>query len=111
MGNSNPKMKSFQATVIAFAVILGCATAFAPVSTPAFKSNPLSMTEMPEESASVFDPNQAAVAAFLTAMAPLAANPADVDEGTIIGYGAGLVACVVSLAVGFSIGYGTLVKP
>lgn len=34
-----------------------------------------------------------------------------VDEATVIGYGAGLVACVVSLAVGFSIGYGTLVKP
>jgi len=27
------------------------------------------------------------------------------------GYGAGLVACVVFFAVGFSVGYGTLVKP
>ena len=40
-----------------------------------------------------------------------AAHAADVDESTVIGYGAGLVACVVSLAVGFAIGYGTLVKP
>lgn len=55
--------------------------------------------------------NAAAFAAFATAMAPFAANAADVDEGVIIGYGAGLVACVVSLAVGFAIGYGTLVKP
>jgi len=50
--------------------------------------------------------------AFATAMAPFAAHAdAAVDEATIIGYGAGLVACVVSLAVGFAIGYGTLVKP
>jgi hypothetical protein len=44
-------------------------------------------------------------------MAPFAAQAADIDEGIIVGYGAGLVACVVSLAVGFAIGYGTLVKP
>jgi hypothetical protein len=44
-------------------------------------------------------------------MAPFAAHATEIDEGTIIGYGAGLVACVVSLAVGFTIGYGTLVKP
>ena len=55
--------------------------------------------------------NAAAIAAFATAMAPFAAHAADVDEGVVIGYGAGLVACVVSLAVGFAIGYGTLVKP
>ena len=41
----------------------------------------------------------------------VAAHAQEVDEGTIIGYGAGLVACVVSLAVGFAIGYGTLVRP
>ncbi|NJQ98815.1 MAG: hypothetical protein HC784_17110, partial [Hydrococcus sp. CSU_1_8] len=51
----------------------------------------------------------AAIAAFATAIAPIAAANA-VDEATVIGYGAGLVACVVSLAVGFAIGYGTLVK-
>lgn len=47
----------------------------------------------------------------ISIVAPFAAQAATVDEGTVIGYGAGLVACVVSLAVGFSIGYGTLVKP
>jgi hypothetical protein len=68
------------------------------------------MSKLPEESAKAINPNAAALAAFATAMAPLAAY-AEVDEGTVIGYGAGLVACVVSLAVGFAIGYGTLVKP
>jgi len=53
----------------------------------------------------------AALAAFATALAPLAVHATDVDEATVVGYGAGLVACVVSLAVGFAIGYGTLVKP
>lgn len=42
-------------------------------------------------------------------MAPFAAHAADVDEGVVIGYGAGLVACVVSLAVGFAIGYGEFI--
>ena len=69
------------------------------------------MSEAPLEEANVdFNSNQAAIAAIATALAPLAANAADIDEGTVIGYGAGLVACVVSLAVGFSIGYGTLVR-
>jgi hypothetical protein len=72
----------------------------------------LSASKLPEPVTQRNQKNAAAVAAFATAMAPFAAN-ADtiVDEGTIIGYGAGLVACVVSLAVGFAIGYGTLVKP
>merc|ERR1712071_655168 len=104
--------KSFQAIVIAFAAILMRATAFAPpavqVARPAFKSAALAMSQVPEETAKTFHPNQAAMAAVITAMAPFAANAADVDEATIIGYGAGLVACVVSLAVGFSIGYGSL---
>ena len=48
----------------------------------------------------------------VAAVATQAASTASaVDQGTLIGYGAGLVACVVSLAVGFAIGYGTLVKP
>eukprot|EP00555_Chaetoceros_dichaeta_P002634 CAMPEP_0198249604 /NCGR_PEP_ID=MMETSP1447-20131203/1082_1 /TAXON_ID=420782 /ORGANISM="Chaetoceros dichaeta, Strain CCMP1751" /LENGTH=100 /DNA_ID=CAMNT_0043934281 /DNA_START=88 /DNA_END=390 /DNA_ORIENTATION=- len=100
-------MKTFQITSLLVAII-ACASAFStPQSTrPAFKAPAV----MPAADAKVMTPNAAAVAAFATAMAPLAANAA-VDEGVIIGYGAGLVACVVSLAVGFSIGYGTLVKP
>ena len=77
-------MKTFVAVLLA--ALVACTTAFAPVAQQAQKLAPL-------------------------AMAPFAAQAADVDEGTLIGYGAGLVACVVSLAVGFSIGYGTLVKP
>jgi hypothetical protein len=69
------------------------------------------MSKVPDQEPIQNKPNAAALAAFATAMAPIAAHAADVDEGTIIGWGAGLVACVVSLAVGFSIGYGTLVKP
>lgn len=106
-------MKTFQ--IVTLFALAASAMAFAPpaanVARPAFKAA-LSMSQAPlEEASNDFAPNSAAMAAIVTALAPLAANAADVDEGTIIGYGAGLVACVVSLAVGFSIGYGTLVKP
>mmetsp|Transcript_1580 Transcript_1580/g.1489 ORF Transcript_1580/g.1489 Transcript_1580/m.1489 type:complete len:92 (-) Transcript_1580:285-560(-) len=85
-----------------------CASAFStPSNRPAFKQPAV----VPQVEAKVQNKNAAAVAAFATAMAPFAAHATEVDQGTVIGYGAGLVACVVSLAVGFSIGYGTLVKP
>lgn len=32
----------------------------------------------------------------------------DWDDDTVVGYGTGIVACVVSLALGFSLGYVTL---
>jgi len=103
-------MKSFQLILLAF--VVACASAFAPVNTKAVAFKPLAASKLPEP---VQEPreskNAAAVAAFATAIAPFAAHAADIDEGTVIGYGAGLVACVVSLAVGFAIGYGTLVKP
>jgi hypothetical protein len=103
-------MKSFQLILLAFAV--ACASAFAPVvsqnTRPAIK--PLAASKVPEP-LQLDSKDKAAMAAFATALAPFAAQAAEVDEGTIIGYGAGLVACVVSLAVGFAIGYGTLVKP
>ena len=105
-------MKTFFLVVLA--AMIACTSAFAPMASvkPAFKSAPLAVSPM-EETETSASPNAAAVAAFATAMAPFAAYAEGtvVDEGTIIGYGAGLVACVVSLAVGFSIGYGTLVKP
>mmetsp|Transcript_18980 Transcript_18980/g.44953 ORF Transcript_18980/g.44953 Transcript_18980/m.44953 type:complete len:105 (-) Transcript_18980:700-1014(-) len=104
-------MKTFVAVLLA--ALVACTTAFAPVAQQAQNLAPLAMA--PQEEAplaeAATDSNAAALAAFATAMAPFAAQAADVDEGTLIGYGAGLVACVVSLAVGFSIGYGTLVKP
>lgn len=101
-------MKAVQ--VLLLAVVVACASAFSPVKTarPAFKS--LSMSNMPEPVPEMKEKNAAALAAFATAMAPFAAHADTVDEATVIGYGAGLVACVVSLAVGFAIGYGTLVK-
>eukprot|EP00565_Helicotheca_tamesis_P000509 CAMPEP_0185727086 /NCGR_PEP_ID=MMETSP1171-20130828/2875_1 /TAXON_ID=374046 /ORGANISM="Helicotheca tamensis, Strain CCMP826" /LENGTH=104 /DNA_ID=CAMNT_0028395583 /DNA_START=71 /DNA_END=382 /DNA_ORIENTATION=- len=104
-------MKTFQVVALIFAVVAACANAFAPPSAsarPTFKAPaPLAMAQKDAEPVRA-DKNAAAVAAFATAMAPFAAQAADIDEGTVIGYGAGLVACVVSLAVGFSIGYGPL---
>jgi mono/diheme cytochrome c family protein len=104
-------MKSFQLVLIALVVAL--ASAFSPSTKPmsSIKSVSVVQQQHPEKVATMEQKNAAAMAAFATALAPFAANAADVDEATIIGYGAGLVACVVSLAVGFAIGYGTLVKP
>jgi hypothetical protein len=103
-------MKSFQ--LILIAVLVACASAFAPVAAPkSVAVKPLAASKLPEPIREAKDKNAAALAAFATAVAPFAAQAAEVDEATIIGYGAGLVACVVSLAVGFAIGYGTLVKP
>jgi hypothetical protein len=101
------KMKSFQLLLVA--LFLACAAAFAPASTT--KSRPAFALAMSKVEPPVADKNVAALAAFATAMAPLAAQATEVDDATAIAWGAGLVACVVSLAVGFAIGYGTLVKP
>lgn len=106
-------MKTFQ--VLLVAVVVACANAFAPMPmarSPAFKGLAMSQAPLEEAKTVKSNKNAAAVAAFATAMAPFAAQATDsgIDEATIIGYGAGLVACVVSLAVGFSIGYGTLAK-
>lgn len=103
-------MKNCQ--ILLLAAIVACASAFAPVSQTARPAaKPLAALPKESEASPLKDNNAAAVAAFATAMAPFAAQAADIDEGVVIGYGAGLVACVVSLAVGFAIGYGTLVKP
>ena len=112
-------MKNCQTLAFLCAALVACATAFAPVGpaarAPAVRpATPLAAVPKDAEvgaAKELKDRNAAAVAAFATALAPLAAQAADVDEGVVIGYGAGLVACVVSLAVGFAIGYGTLVKP
>eukprot|EP00979_Chaetoceros_neogracilis_P001537 scaffold261_cov318-Chaetoceros_neogracile.AAC.23 len=102
-------MKTFQTIAFIFAAVVACASAF---STPSPKTTFKPVAVVPKvEAKTANNQNAAAVAAFATAMAPFAAHATEIDEGTIIGYGAGLVACVVSLAVGFTIGYGTLVKP
>merc|ERR1712157_261257 len=109
-------MKTFQRLVVIFAALVACASAFttpSPMTRTTFKTTSLAMGNNIEQQSTekvTTNPNAAAVAAFATALAPLAAH-AEVDQGVVIGYGAGLVACVVSLAVGFAIGYGTLVKP
>jgi hypothetical protein len=102
-------MKSFQQIALLLVATAALVSGFAPVSSPR-QNVALSMSKAPEPlNEFKQDQKAAAVAAFATAMAPFAANAA-VDESVVIGYGAGLVACVVSLAVGFAIGYGTLVK-
>ena len=108
-------MKNCQNVAILIAALIACASAFAPVApttrSPSVKAiKPLAAVPKDSET-SAKDQKAAAVAAFATAMAPFAAQAADIDQGVVVGYGAGLVACVVSLAVGFAIGYGTLVKP
>jgi hypothetical protein len=103
------KMKYFQ--LIVAAVMIAFASAFAPNNNNKAMSFKLAASKVPEPMKEIRDhKNAAAMAAFATAVAPFAAHATDVDEATVIGYGAGLVACVVSLAVGFAIGYGTLVK-
>lgn len=103
-------MKTFQTVALLFVALVASTSAF---STPSPKTSfkPAATAVVPKVEAKAENKNAAAIAAFATAMAPFAAQAAEVDEATVIGYGAGLVACVVSLAVGFSIGYGTLVKP
>ena len=101
-------MKTYQTIAFLFAAIIACTSAF---STPSPKTSFKPAAVVPTVEAQAQNKNAAAIAAFATAMAPFAAHATEVDEATVIGYGAGLVACVVSLAVGFSIGYGTLVKP
>mmetsp|Transcript_11382 Transcript_11382/g.17077 ORF Transcript_11382/g.17077 Transcript_11382/m.17077 type:complete len:104 (+) Transcript_11382:44-355(+) len=102
-------MKTFQTIALIFAAVVACASAF---STPSPKTTFKPAAVVPKvEAKPETHQNAAAVAAFATAMAPFAAHATDVDEATVIGLGVGLVACVVSLAVGFTIGYGTLVGP
>eukprot|EP00536_Pseudo-nitzschia_multiseries_P001693 jgi/Psemu1/300937/fgenesh1_kg.22_\ len=103
-------MKSFQQTALLLVAMAAVVSGFAPVSTPRQNVVSLSMSANTPEPVEFKKDKAAAVAAFATAMAPFAAHAEAVDEATVIGYGAGLVACVVSLAVGFAIGYGTLVK-
>ena len=101
-------MKTYQTIAFLFAAIIACTSAF---STPSPKTSFKPAAVVPTVEVEAQNKNAAAIAALATAMAPFAAHATEVDEATVIGYGAGLVACVVSLAVGFSIGYGTLVKP
>jgi hypothetical protein len=99
-------MKSYQMLLIA--LVVACASAFAPVAhQKTALVQPLALSKAPEPEG-LHHKKAVAMAAFATAVAPLAANA--VDDTVVMAWGAGLVACVVSLAVGFAIGYGTLAK-
>jgi Na+-transporting methylmalonyl-CoA/oxaloacetate decarboxylase gamma subunit len=104
-------MKSFQQVLLLLIAAVACVSGFVPVTSPRSTTSLAMSNKAPEPVNMLKDEKKAAaVAAFATAMAPFAAHADTVDEATVIGYGAGLVACVVSLAVGFAIGYGTLAK-
>jgi hypothetical protein len=104
-------MKSLQQVLLLLLAAMACVSGFAPVASPRSTTSLAMSNKTPEPVNMMKDEKKAAaVAAFATAMAPFAAHADTIDESTVIGYGAGLVACVVSLAVGFAIGYGTLAK-
>ena len=101
----------YSSAIIALLVIvcLSQALAFAPTKPAAFRINSIRvMAEVPKSEPSANA--KAALMGLSTALAPMAAHADTVDEAQVIGLGVGLVACIVSLAVGFTIGYGTLNK-
>jgi hypothetical protein len=79
---------------------------------PAFKSAPVSMEEQQTASASASATGNTAGAGPLFAMpshsmASALMQPEDAEDELDIGYGTALVSCMLSLALGFGIGYGT----
>jgi len=105
-------MKAYPTAILLLATVATSVGAFSPPSNSrasfSLQNSPSSAKPQSQE-APINRNHNAAFAAFATAMAPVVVQAAEVDEGVAIGYGAGIVACAVSLAVGFSIGYGTLV--
>lgn len=105
-------MKAPQLTSLMLIILVASSNAFAPQASPktsfAIQATPVS-TKTSKDVAPIHRNHNAAFAAFTTALAPVVVQAAEIDESTAVGYGAGIVACVVSLAVGFSVGYGTLV--
>mmetsp|Transcript_26190 Transcript_26190/g.53652 ORF Transcript_26190/g.53652 Transcript_26190/m.53652 type:complete len:136 (-) Transcript_26190:178-585(-) len=91
-----PQEKSNAAALAAFATAMAPLASFAELDVPDIPSEVSEVVEATTEAA--------------TQVAAVAAS-SGVDEAVLIGYGAGLVACVTFFAVGFSIGYGALVKP
>lgn len=61
-----------------------------------------------ESSDAGYERRRVKTAAIATAMAPVVYRAVEEDEEDSVGIGTGLIACVVSLALGFSLGYGTL---
>mmetsp|Transcript_23479 Transcript_23479/g.46729 ORF Transcript_23479/g.46729 Transcript_23479/m.46729 type:complete len:103 (-) Transcript_23479:169-477(-) len=92
------------------AALVATASAYQPLAKAPTAFKPVSRLTPVEAPTSKPVPSAALAGAF-TSLAPLAAHADTVDESQVIGLGVGLVACIVSLAVGFTIGYGTLTKP
>lgn len=76
---------------------------------PAFKSAPVSMEEQ-TASASASATGSGGGPLFAMpphSMAPALMHPQDAEDELDIGYGTALVSCMLSLALGFGLGYGT----
>ena len=105
-------MRTFRIISFIFSIVVASSGAFTPTSnsrTSFSLQNTPTSTKPSKAEAPIHKNHNAAFAAFATAMAPVVVQAAEIEDGTAVGFGAGIVACVVSLAVGFSIGYGTLV--
>lgn len=74
---------------------------------PAFKAG--AMVKDKEDTAPLPVPSGTPVFAFANQAASMspAVLPQNEDDDVLIGYGTALVSCVISLALGFSLGYGT----
>eukprot|EP00520_Triparma_pacifica_P003046 CAMPEP_0118646214 /NCGR_PEP_ID=MMETSP0785-20121206/7932_1 /TAXON_ID=91992 /ORGANISM="Bolidomonas pacifica, Strain CCMP 1866" /LENGTH=104 /DNA_ID=CAMNT_0006538183 /DNA_START=40 /DNA_END=354 /DNA_ORIENTATION=+ len=96
--------------VVLAIVCLSQTLAFTPAKPTAFRMNSVRLMAKDDYKTEANNNVKAVLAGVSTALAPMAAHADTVDEAQVIGLGVGLVACIVSLAVGFTIGYGTLNK-
>jgi hypothetical protein len=74
---------------------------------PAFKSAPVSMEEQTTSASATGSAGGPLFAMPPHSMAPALMHPEDAEDELDIGYGTALVSCMLSLALGFGLGYGT----
>lgn len=108
-------MRLFKVVVLVLATLHGSSaftTKKRDTKRPAFQvlpANGVSVKEQQQGAARMEDSAQAHPApafAFAGQMVPV--KVVEAEDDVAVGYATGLVACVVSLALGFSLGYGTL---
>lgn len=74
---------------------------------PAFKSAPVSMEEQTASTSAAGSAGGPLFAMPSHSMAPALMHPEAAEDELDIGYGTALVSCMLSLALGFGLGYGT----
>ena len=110
-------MISARTTVLILATSLAVVTAFTPPSRHTFTATTQiqksSITDSPPVRAPVPDEKRrtSSSAAFAEVMAPFTTHMTDPEDDSVVSFAAGLVACLVSIALGYTIGYGTLAIP